>query len=541
MSAAGRPNPRVLPAGGASAVRPPGPGPTVVKRVRDVTGAGGSVVSAVAVPFASAAAQARLGPHGRGDQWLEGASKPLPLQFAQVLGRDLVPYFTDFPVSWTETSGLAEWASLLQQPSWLTAEVTSAALGGSRVRSFTLLPDRDFLETLREDPVLGRPFVELAKVRLFCSATSQEVRFRAVPLVLLAPLTSSSVALAGKALRLPTEESAQREQVAGVLAYLAWKLMLGAFVTFTRGLGLHLSGQVDELAEEVVLGATLRRHLAGLTHAELTNAFDALVPVDDADAEFGRGLPGATLRWDTADVAGSGAQAIVGDDMVGPFADAQRVLRGLDPDPQGWHRSATRLRTAARDQGTNAATVSLAVDVLNDLGWSVPAFYEDDSAVIERGYRQGESTPDITPAASRLGGELASLPISLLIVDPTTLDPAAAVQPLLTRRNQHRRPPAPRRRTWRLAGGGEGRSGQGRVREPVELLAPGAVSREGNQDACGGEPEHDGPNDAVGDARVGQAADCAEVRAERGRTFGTRSAGRSDRACPSWAVASVDR
>jgi hypothetical protein len=349
--------------------------------------------------------------------------------FASVFGRTLMPYFTDFPVSAQVSLSLDAFGRLLDNASWVTVDVTNAALAGTAYRTYSLLPRSSFREMLAARLGGAAHLLEICKIRVFTEDAGAEVRVRVVAIVSFGALEVASVLTCASALGLPDRVD-HVDQAMGAATYLASTAVLEAFssmlaetsTTLGEAAG-HTSFEPDEEIAEINLGHELRQRIEQL--GSDLEVLSGLRAVDDGDGT-NRALE-QELRWSDTQFEDSAPLFILGDDLVQPlFTKIAEINTAVSRHAADWSQESISARSASAELGSNTATLSLCLDVLNDLGFAVPHYYEFSGRVF-RAYRPGEVAFESQPRAGRLGGLLASIPDTLRVPDPSTVGSAEQV------------------------------------------------------------------------------------------------------------------
>lgn len=314
-------------------------------------------------------------------------------QFAMAFGSNLLPFFTDFAISRPADVSPEQLDKLLASKSWKTIDVTNSVLAGTGARTFSLFPSGDFARELRQAFGTAADIVEIAKIRLFVEDTTTSLRVRIVPIVLTRSLDEDRLLMWLRALQIePTSSVTQAEHAAGLVAMM---LSRALFEVFSRKVSAAYGIQVVEDVElaRLALGETL-------SDAATPGRLDGLFTFDGAGAVA---FPNESeFSWPGHSKPSVSRYVLVGDDAVRGGFD---LLVSLDKKT----RASTVLSEVARVSHANSAASSVALDVLNDLGYSVPTFQLKNGKVF-RAYRPGEAAPEYRDlAAGRLGGRLASI------------------------------------------------------------------------------------------------------------------------------------
>lgn len=329
-------------------------------------------------------------------------------QFAAAFGSNLTPFFTDFAVSGEFAISASEVDRLLASDGWRVVDVTNGVLAGTGSRSFSLFPAGNFLERVELAFGDASGLVDVAKIRLFIDEDFGIVRARFVPIVLTRDLVAEDVRawLVGLGI-VSRAADGWAANAAGLVAIL---LSRALFVVFAERLvedfGLEV-GEDHEMAE-IALGPDLN-----------TFAGTALLPTLSriASAETSRRPEPAQFAWpEHADVGGH--FTVAGDDLVrAPYERLLKLKERVIAGQASWRDDAIPLRRMTDLTGGSSVTLSIALDVLNDLGYCVPSHAVRGESVV-RVYRPGEAVVEFTQLiAGALGGRLASLPETTEIPD----------------------------------------------------------------------------------------------------------------------------
>ena len=286
-----------------------------------------------------------------------------------------------------DLDGLSFESILAHDKAWRTIDVTNAVISGSPARVYTLFPRDGLISDFLQEMGDIASIVELVKIRLFAHDDGGVVRVRFVPLVLTHPMTETSVQRWVREMGfVPNGSSEQSAQALGLISFMLSRALLQTLQEFTeREFGLTL--EEDAELTRLMIGDDLN----GISTETYLNGLRALEP--DSDAAVG-----ATVRpvfaWPNGQPDEGSHYIIVGDDAVTTVA---------------------RIAEAGR---SNVLTASLAIDVLNDLGFAVPASLSHDGYVF-RGYRAGEVAlrrlSDLQPSPH--GGRLAAFARTRQVAD----------------------------------------------------------------------------------------------------------------------------
>jgi hypothetical protein len=328
-------------------------------------------------------------------------------QFAMAFGTNLLPFFTDFAISKAIDVSPSQLDELLSSKSWKTIDVTNSVLAGSGARTFSLFPSGDFAKALHT--ALGRAaeIVEIAKIRLFVDDTTTSLRLRVVPIVLTQSLDEDRLLAWLRTMNIARTTSAtQAEHAAGLIAMMLSRALFRVFADHVRT-EFQIAVTEDEELAHLALGKNL---------SEVATP-DKLEGFVSKDVVANHGFPEESeFSWPGHKRPSSSRYVLVGDDAV---RDGFDLLVSLDKKS----RATTVLSEVARKSKANAAASSVALDVLNDLGYSVPTFQLKDGQVV-RAYRQGEAQVEYRDlAAGRLGGRLASIEKTVEFDDQSAGDP----------------------------------------------------------------------------------------------------------------------
>lgn len=331
-------------------------------------------------------------------------------QFAALFAHHRVPYFTDFPVS-EEVADLplSDFDELLNHREWQTVDVSSAAVHPTD-RTYALLPRQPVLDRLAGHDSWLSDKLELAKIRLFVSHGPTAVSLRVVPITSFRPLKLDSVdewLESEGLLEEPRSHSDDlRRQAVGLLVFRACMDLMRAFTDST---GVEI--RTDERILEIMLGAEVRDRLAHF-------------PVDGQlpSPAKPRPLEAEGFLWNSVETDTERERIVLGDNVVrGMYAEVAKAAMVSDDRDSAEDRDGRGLNfDHFAAHGSNVATVSLAIDVLNDLGTAVPKHrINRTTGVVERAFRPGETSYldyDKLPVG-RLGGRLARIADTML-VDP---------------------------------------------------------------------------------------------------------------------------
>ncbi len=346
-------------------------------------------------------------------------------QFARAFGDNLLPYFTDFPMTTSLRATAEQFDRLLTAPEWLTVDVTNSAAAGSGARAYSLFPTGDGLAAVRDALRPCAELLEIVKLRVFSADDGSTVNVRLVPLVLTGGLDAESLRACFDALGHPlSDDDRATGQAAAALSFLLSRALLDALrPLLAKTLDQDIAE--DDTFGQFTFGPALHARLAEWSRHGAGGPLELVRPVE-GDRPWQ--ADGPDFGWDHAP-APYGPFLVLGDDAVFPSFERLRASVRAAGGVPGWPSHASALGALADASGGNRPAASLAVDVLNDLGYAVPGYYCSDGAV-RRGYRQGEAhmPDDLTDLApGRLGGQLASVPETLDV--PVADDPDAELAP----------------------------------------------------------------------------------------------------------------
>jgi hypothetical protein len=374
--------------------------------------------------------------------WLGKGDPHLHDEYTRAFARALTPLFADAPIS-EEASVSVETMNRAvktlikgsegSQGSWEVANVTNAAIATDGGRNYTLFPRDDFLRELVDRFGPAANLVSVVKLRLFTMSDGlNRVRFRLVPLVLMENLSVEAVAewllrvklinndqlkiLVGSATKDSFDkiEKGLRRKLGPALALMSYLLGRIFLQLFNERTALELFGQaliedsqftsvaMSERLESIIIPDNLRFlfNLPGCREKSPSDLVELLNP----SFIFPEGE-----EW----LAGEDIFG-VGDDLCYPvFSQNWLPKRETTNGDEGKPKFLTldelveQLKVsgdfAATNQVTNSTwrnTVSLMLDVLNDLGHAVPVLrLRADSSTGQllsvRGYRCGENAQPI--------------------------------------------------------------------------------------------------------------------------------------------------
>lgn len=362
---------------------------------------------------------------------------------AQTLADAGVPYFTDFPVTEEFFMTKSQLVRLLDSLDPNFVDVTNASIGVSGNFAYTLSIDHD-LNTVASGPInygsllpdQVRRGAYAMKLRVFARRVHGLYGLRFMPIVILA--TQSVTRLEGIArdlgidivglaqLRMQRFEGASDldtalkgdeertaaetlKQLFGYVEYLASELLFDSLQPSLVEKIKVVSGSeqspkdvvIDEELSQFILGDELwgqrREHKEVLCNANLDlvhepRQLDAisqddpatlLLPTLKASSTWGKS-GSVVLPWPVS------SPLELGDDLVEP------IDLYLNSQPQEDEPVRVPFSTLRDDLHTNSWTVSLALDVLNDLGRVVPdqilVFNSEGRLGVSRSYRYGEAS-----------------------------------------------------------------------------------------------------------------------------------------------------
>lgn len=341
----------------------------------------------------------------------EGESFELHRQFASAFANRLVPFFTDFPVSDEVAMTAGAFDRLVSSRSWRAVEVTNAVAAGSGARAYSLFPGDELMADF--EAVLGdlRRLVEIVKIRVYAYDSGSTVLVRVVPIVLTHAVREESVRRWLDDINVVASESTEQTAKAlGVATFMLSRELLHVFNKYARSFADRAFDEQVDFAE-LSLGDALNK-------TATSHYLPSLALLQVEDGRDPQPAP-AVFAWPNAEELLSHF-VVIGDDAVLPGFEAlrQTQLKIGGRRSKGWEKDATTLRGIADASQSNVMTASLAIDVLNDLGYAVPAQLHDDG-VLFRGYRAGEAALREIEAfrPGVLGGKLAAYPVTAQISD----------------------------------------------------------------------------------------------------------------------------
>ena len=386
------------------------------------------------------------------------------IDLARTMFANLVPYFTDFPVSAPLPIDATTYLGLHEIPGWSLVDTTSGVLAQPGISSYTFVADAEAQLRVRTllGPSLG-PFVSVIKLRAMVEYTSVGSRVRFVPLGLLSPLRIADL---GRLLAAVADEIHVHEPKTGT-DWETWDVkaqhrLLQMFCSvivlreFWTSLKSRLptfvdltSSVINSSTVELNFGADRSDALRRCINAALkfTDPVDLGIPLASVDApdslvSVHSGITAALqlakdyLSGEPIPSAPSSGHVLrTGDTVVQPFAgvfglvsvldrramDDARTSRDSAPGVR-WLNEGLSLKQLANvasldDEGDSAMRVSIAIDICNDLGMAVPTTHHDEpSGIVYRRYRVGEN--------SFLGLQLAELAMEHGLAELSWLDSA---------------------------------------------------------------------------------------------------------------------
>jgi hypothetical protein len=341
----------------------------------------------------------------------DGSEKPmtdaevidLHNQFAMAFGRNLLPFFTDFAISRECDIDATLLSRLLASSAWKTVDVTNSVLAGSGARSFSLFPTSKLMRDFQHAIGDAAHLIEIAKIRVFVDDKYGRVRVRVVPIVLTRELAIDELQNWLRVLNVvPTGTDGQTAVAAGVVSMMLSRALFQVFAGF---LSNQFGFEITEDRDLAVLA--MGAYLDELAQPELLGSLTQVATPDDLSREFDLD---PVISLPKRNEPTTSHYVLIGDDSV---IDGYRVLTALDKTTG----ERTSLPTVARKSKSNLAAASVAVDVLNDLGYSVPTFQVRDGVVL-RAYRRGEASVRFKDlSAGILGGRLASIAKTVEVPD----------------------------------------------------------------------------------------------------------------------------
>lgn len=353
----------------------------------------------------------------------------LSRQFAALFARHRVPYFTDFPVSEEQTWSGDSFADLLTNVAWQTVDVSNTALGTSSDRTYSLLPRQPVLDALFKKVPELRDHLELAKLRVFATHDPWDVRVRVVPIVSFRPMRAADLDDWAERLGVTRGGDATRaRQTVGMLTFLAARYLLGAYNT------------CNELPD-IVEDAAISRVMLGTDVLERLGTID-LAAAHLPDVIAPEPLAPESIKWNGQVAQPSrGEMVVTGDDLVEDLYKELARSTTRDNTTSGRDEQALDFGHFLQSHDANISTVSLSIDVLNDLGSAVPKHVLQDGTV-KRVYRPGEVDAFLPYDRLRpgpLGGRLARIERSCIVQLDVTPGEATSDRLLLDEGDVNRR------------------------------------------------------------------------------------------------------
>lgn len=326
----------------------------------------------------------------------------LHLEFAAVFGENLIPYFTDFPTTTERELAPSGFSKLLEMPGWTCVDVTNRALARSRCRSFTLLPPDGLVARYCRSLGIPSSWLKVAKLRVISRDDGVDTAFRVIPIILTDPIPNDRLLeLAGR-VGLPTWGAGVAAELMGLVSYvLSVHFLEYAREAIRAAVGIDVD--VDASIEQLVMGSDLRALLGSMGSG--LEAWLSSSNLRDFETEFDGGIG---LQLGEERVSEFASYLILGDDLVRP---AFEIF--FNAEASGETRTYLPVDVGSRRAKENLGSYSLALDVLNDLGFAVPEF-RSMGEVSCRVFRNGE--PNSWPTAGPLGGQLALLTETMEVV-----------------------------------------------------------------------------------------------------------------------------
>jgi hypothetical protein len=355
---------------------------------------------------------------------------PLHGQFARALTRAVVPLFADFPVTQevtVEASVLADLFSTSKRRLWQIADVTNTAAADVGGRSYSLFPKGDFLGAFADRLGPAAALVRLVKFRVFAMAQGYGAyRVRAVPLVLLHDQPADLVCkwLVESGLR--HDPGSLRRESAG-LALMGFLLSRVLLDYMNDQLGDGWFGQQSLVEDFEFTQVAMTDAISQAASSGRLESLTTLSGLEPQTPKMVEPVLDLLPDWRSSD-----DMLVMGDNVVinrrravgETELDSVRVeflqaaldalpktlssVDGNDESDGRGFRTLGELTQTLSDQVGHPVgehTVSLALDVLNDLGNAVPVLRCRTDATVVRGYRRGEQVEAIP---SRLPGRYAA-------------------------------------------------------------------------------------------------------------------------------------
>lgn len=323
--------------------------------------------------------------------------------YARAFGEKLVPYFTDFPVSLVADVDSVQVSRLVNMAGWSAVDVTNSAVAGGPVKNYTLFPDQERISAFWGTNQSLPQLVQVAKLRLFTVlADDRRISTRFVPVVLIKAVTEDSARAAAEALGLdPLRNGEILAQTLSLISYLLSERLLDV-IRDIMPKGESRQFVPDGALEILVFGPELCSRLAHFRD-RLDEALSVLDVSDKSAAQHDPAF--SFVAEGQPPTFGVGSRYyVMGDDVVGPVNELFGTDGSFTVEEKRITLPLTQLAEARR---SNADTTSLALDVLNDMGLTVPEFVTRNGEV-SRVFRAGEVRPQ-NPRTGRLGGKLAQV------------------------------------------------------------------------------------------------------------------------------------
>ncbi|MGV3712844.1 hypothetical protein [Pseudolysinimonas sp.] len=343
-------------------------------------------------------------------------SYALHRQFALAFGENLIPFFTDFPVSREVGVTFGEFGKFLADDDWRVTEVTNEVIAGSGARAYSMFPRAELVDAILSRLGDARRLVEAIKIRVYSHDDIDGVRFRIVPLLLPAAMHEGSLRawLTQQGVE-PRDDLDQVEHAMGIVTMIVSRAALSVLSDrFRDRVGLEIVE--DEAYTAVTLGPEVSMFASNATVDGLAILQPALDPTNMVQRD-------PTFVWPSEGrrkVKDDGTHFIaVGDDVSLP--GYHLLYSGALKTDEGVAEHVTTLRDIADATHANLLAASLALDIWNDVGYSVPTQL-CHNGVVFRAYRRGEAAPplkDLRPGF--LGGRMAAIPVTEQVPDSVYL------------------------------------------------------------------------------------------------------------------------
>jgi hypothetical protein len=334
-----------------------------------------------------------------------GEGNKLHEQYALALGRACTPLFADFPITCEITVSAQDLVRLTSAEGlrrWDIANVTNTVVAPMGGRSYSIFPHGGFLRGFQDRVGTAASLIRMVKLRVFAFAQGRTgYRLRLVPMVLLneQPIDVVRRWLIDSGLPNDKDREEQPGPALALMGYLLSRVWLD-YVSDELG-GDWFGGQplVEDLEFTRVAMSEVLSRAAGADRLGSLQALQGPTTEDLREPVFDLLSREVERRLFAVGDSIKGDGRVGADELVAFLDTVRRLLPETEPAaPEKAFKTLAELAVAlSAELGHREVgdfTVSLALDVLNDLGHAVPVLRTRDGKAT-RGYRRGEKAGPI--------------------------------------------------------------------------------------------------------------------------------------------------